>query len=500
MEIGFINKTVNTYTETVHLSKRIQETIECVVPDVNDDIGRIVSTQTEVMLKGKERTARGLCICGEINASVIYITENESKVSYVNTSKAFEINYELSEPVDEMLSHAKLTMNNCQARAINPRKLSISFDIVGELYCYTETLTEVETAIADEQMRSVHLRYEEAELLGISAVCEKSFALSEQLIFPAGKASPDQIICKKVEFSISDTQFIGSKAIIKGAVAISVKCSSNEQCSPVCTEFSLPFSQIIDTGKEQLESCSVIIQPTSSYYRLIDTINGEKAIDSEIHAVIQLVCRSRHKLSYISDAYSNLMPAICGVNTREFVELSEIQRYRLSAEEHVRIADDCQDVLNIFTSICQCNVVKGKISAVIQLDIIYRNTGGSLSSVKRSIETEAECLLNEPRIESVLISDNNLRADGALVECRLCIELLCREHRKIMINALSSLELKEEEAYDYASFPSISLVRVEGESMWQLAKTYHSSVENIGRMNDCTEPMKGKLLLIAKTE
>ena len=86
-----------------------------------------------------------------------------------------------------------------------------------------------------------------------------------------------------------------------------------------------------------------------------------------------------------------------------------------------------------------------------------------------------------------------------MIESRVCVEAVCRQCRKTEIIALNSLELNEDEAYDFSQFPSISLVRVENEELWQLAKAYHSSVEQISSKNDISQPMSGRMLLIPKT-
>ncbi len=498
MEICFDNRTRDTYEEITHLSRRIQENAECVVPDINEDIGKIVSTQTEIMLKAKELTARGLCISGEVNASVLYITENENKVSFVNTTKSFEIYFDSDETENEMLTHVRLNVHNCEAKALNPRKISISLDIGAEIYSYAESKTQIETLIDAAQTELAHLKYESIDVTTVTAVCEKSIAVSEQLMFPAEKAKPSQLICKKAVFSVSETQFVGTKAIVKGSINIEAKCVGEEYEYPICTEFTLPFSQIIDTGKEQLENCTAIVQQTSSYYRLIDTINGDKALDAEIHAVIQLVCRSRQSVSYISDAYSNRMPLVCAVNTRQYALTSEPQRLRLNAEEHISIAEDCRDVLNVFTSLCRCDIQKNKILAVLQFDVIYRNSTGTLAAVRRAMELETELKQSHSRIENISLADLNIKADGALIEVRAGIEIICREYKSIGISALDGVTLDEESAYDMAEFPSLSLVRVENESLWQLAKQYHSSVEQINRLNDMSLPLSGRIILIPK--
>ena len=54
MEISFENKTINIYREVHHQTKRVQESAESVVPDTDDDIGKLASVQTAVMLKSTD--------------------------------------------------------------------------------------------------------------------------------------------------------------------------------------------------------------------------------------------------------------------------------------------------------------------------------------------------------------------------------------------------------------------------------------------------------------
>ena len=55
----------------------------------------------------------------------------------------------------------------------------------------------------------------------------------------------------------------------------------------------------------------------------------------------------------------------------------------------------------------------------------------------------------------------------------------------------------EESPLDPGEHPAVTLVRVENESLWELAKKYHSSVEKISSLNDTAE-LRGKLLLIPR--
>ena len=77
MEITFENNTTNIRREIYHQTKRTQESTESVVPDTDDDIGRILSVQSSVMLKSKDVTSRGVSISGEAIIFRKYVQTHE---------------------------------------------------------------------------------------------------------------------------------------------------------------------------------------------------------------------------------------------------------------------------------------------------------------------------------------------------------------------------------------------------------------------------------------
>ena len=75
MEINFLNKTINVYQEYRVPDKRVQITVESVVPDVNEDIGRIVTVKPTVLLKRKEKSAFGITVGGLLSLSLLNCSE-----------------------------------------------------------------------------------------------------------------------------------------------------------------------------------------------------------------------------------------------------------------------------------------------------------------------------------------------------------------------------------------------------------------------------------------
>ena len=60
MEILFEKKTQTRCRESLRTVKRLQESVESVVPDTEEDIGKIVTVQSCVLLRSKDLSGRGV--------------------------------------------------------------------------------------------------------------------------------------------------------------------------------------------------------------------------------------------------------------------------------------------------------------------------------------------------------------------------------------------------------------------------------------------------------
>lgn len=498
MEISFENKTVNIYREIYHQTKRSQESAESVVPDTDDDIGRIASVQTALMLKSKDVTTRGVIISGEATAALLYITEDQQKVSFVRLTKSFTMEYEVADIDPDTVAQVRLSIVNCETRVVNPRKVSVTFELAGELSCYKQESLTIDSRLPAEGSDGLHARYESTELMLANAACEKTFGINEQFSFPSGKPAPSRLVSQQIDFSVSDSQLIGSKVIIKGNVNLSLCYLSEEVNYPLRTEFTTPFSQIIDIGEESMDNCSMNIELTSAYFDIINTISSEKALDVELHAVIQLVSRSRKSLSYVADIYSNKMPVECATQSRQFGVVSSVQKLKITSDERLSVAEDCTDVLSAFLSITEISLEQGQVKAAVGVDVVYRDSNGLLSSVHRSVNLEGDGGGQNLRLCAARLCDVYLRPDGQFIDGHISAEVSCLVCGSIEVRKVGAVSLDEDSAYDLSAYPTVTLVRVERESLWELAKTYHSSVEQIRAMNELEEEISGRLLLIPK--
>ena len=164
MELNFETRTVRSFRECTRQIKRTQVSMEGVVPDVNDDIARLFSVQPAVFLKSKDLTTRGASVTGELTVALLYINELESRVFDLHFTQNFSLDFDMSEPDPDMLTQIRLFVGSAEARALNPRKVSITVEVGGELCGYSEGESRVAVCVPENETQRIYTKGELAQL------------------------------------------------------------------------------------------------------------------------------------------------------------------------------------------------------------------------------------------------------------------------------------------------------------------------------------------------
>ena len=122
MEISFEGREAVVYREYAYLTRRAQETAESVVP-------------SGVLLKSKDLSSRGVTVSGEMYANILYIPEGEAGVNGIRVRRPFTLDFETEGPESETLAQVSLLLQGTDVRTVNPRKISVTFDVEGQLCC-----------------------------------------------------------------------------------------------------------------------------------------------------------------------------------------------------------------------------------------------------------------------------------------------------------------------------------------------------------------------------
>ena len=492
MELQFHQETKEIWKECLNREDSFPVALEGVVPDINEDVSRVASVQSTVLLKSRELEGQILRVGGEVEAVVLYITENADRISSVRLTRDFTREIELPEDSVADESQALLRIIRTETRILNPRKLAVSVEVGCNYSVFRRGEMVVSLLPTEEDSANIYGRMESADAQVVTAVTEKSFAVTESFVFPQGKAEPVQILSSQLRFHLGEHSRIGSRLIIKGTLELQLCYAAEGVCYPLQQSFTTTLSQILDPGVNDAVCCTVTCQPTALYLELSDSIGGDKTLSCEVHALLQAVCRSEIPLQCYSDAYSVSMPAECSYRMLPRETAGEMQRSILKTSELFSVSEDCADVLAAFT-----RPVYGDKGVTAEIDVIYRSKNGDLAAVRRQLPIQGDANLPRGRILSVQLIKDDLLPEGEGIQANLEAELVWQPCESGELRALHSVVLDEEHPYDLSALPAVTLVHPAGDTLWELARSYHSSVEAIEKMNK-DRVDEGKMLLIPR--
>ena len=468
--------------------KRSGLTLESVVPDTQGDVARIVWTQGGVLLKGKELGAGSLGINGEAWALVLYQNE-EGKLESLRLSGGFRMDCELAQADEEALPQLRLRLERAEARALNPRKLSVNLSVCAAVRSFQRESLCLESSLG-ETPPGLCLQWEQRQALALSRVLEKPFSLRDQLPFPTNRPGPARLLGHELRFGRLSLEQIGSRGVLKGEAALEL-WGQDAEGLPGRWSFTLPFSQLLETGEEEYALRDLVIQPSAVYLDLTPGAEGESALDAEIQAVCQLSLWTKQELRALTDAYSVSCPLETAGEERSCTR--EISRGSavLRAEENLPLPEDCADLLSALPSFGQLRREGESLRLDLGLDLLCRKGDGSLDAVHRRMSltgtAPAESCLGELRCAAPELS-----REGETLRVRAAAEQDWELRDTESLRCLTALSLDEE--HPFPASPAVYLVRRGDESLWDLGKRYRADPAAIQAAN----PQGGELLLIPR--
>jgi hypothetical protein len=191
------------------------------------------------------------------------------------------------------------------------------------------------------------------------------------------------------------------------------------------------------------------------------------------------------------------MPGELVRRTLVFALASEAAVETLRTEERVGLMEKCAELVTVFPSLSRVSSDDGKLSAAVTLDFLYFDADGKLSACRRTIALSEDLEGRQLQILRIGPVQWSAKPDGEYADCSVSVQLICSACENETISTVTGIVLDEERAYLQGSLPTLTLARREGESLWALAKRYHSSEEKIRELNEDADNST-RMLLIPK--
>ena len=464
MKIELKSREGSVYKKLCSSVSEANSDAELIVPDSLEDILRILSCRHQCRIREKNVSQDAVSVNGEIDVTVMYIPETGDGVRVVGTTVPFEISF--SAPGADSTSSAvtKLIALTADAKAVNPRKISITTSTVMELSCYKYSdmcWFEPPESVPDK----LFFKTSELKCKSIVLVSEKTLSVEDEL------------------------EVIGTKLVVKGTAEIEALYLVSG--APQSAHFSLPFSQLFTlpdgcTDPEVI-ACDMI---TGQYFEAFD---GK--LSADIRAAIEIICLQEHNRRYICDAYS--CKKELALSGSELSCLTGISTISVSCPVTLSYNSDygAETVIAAAVNASCPEISETEVLIPVTAELIYKDREGALRSCK--LRGKAQYLPEGGRrpgklhVASVTVSAS---AKGDSLSADICVVVSARYLDYTDINMIC--EVDETELERERPNAALYMCRCADGDLWTLAKKYGSDTEIIKQINEIDEVPSDRLLLI----
>lgn len=496
MEIDFSKNTLDCLRRVAWEVKQEEQTQEVKVPDAMPDIGTVLGAWGQPVIRGKTWHGSGMSVSGGVMAWVLYAPEDGTMPRVVECWIPYQVRWDFPQTQRDGTMLVRTLLQNIDARSVSPRKLMVRMVV--------STVGEALEPVKLELYTPQQLPEDVCILRRSYPVClpreagEKSFVLEEELQLPSDCTDAQKLMHYSLQPEITDQKIMADKVVFRGSARIHGLCR--------CADYSLrhftlevPFSQYGELERQYDDTALARLWPEVSNVEL------ELAQDGKLHLRAGIVGQysicDRPVLEVAEDAYCPGREVTPKWETLELPGILEQRKDILHAEQTLPVeAESILDVRLCMEHPEQTRTPEGlRLQQRAGFQLLYTDGEGILRNGDAHWEGQLEL---DAAAETKLLSTAfpiGLPAAGRTpgevsVSVEIGLETIAISEQRIEM--ITGLELGDAVAPDPGR-PSLILRRTGGDSLWQIAKQYGTTMESIKNVNSLEqEPEAEKILLI----
>ncbi len=508
MDLKILRQDISVNSEIFNQSAEQSIDLELTLPDYYPKICRILKCTALPRIASDSINGQTLSVEGNVYITIMYTTNEGEICSYeyvMPFSRGFECE---SDTVCSMASCcAKPEYINCRLVSENQIELHGAVGINAKILKKQSTVV-----VSDVDGGSVMLERGNAPATSPIGVAEKYMPVEEELELSAGQPSVNNIIRYDVRAVNKDCKIISGKIAVKGELQVFVLYCGEQVSTPQSLRTSIPYSQILEIdGINDDCDCECKTRVAQVDIKPRTSITGETrtlSLNAKLHFCATACCNN--DIPVIYDAFSTKYDAKITKNDIVFEKIFKTVNDNFVCRKKIELnTGNVGTVIDMWCDpqVSYCRIENGEVK-----------TGGMLNIGFLAYDSD-----NQPAYyEKPIDFDYTLQADGALntMKCdtevtlvklsytilnNTCVEVTAELsinstiYSARRISVVSDVEINTDALKPRETDAALIIYYAQcGEKVWDIARRYNSSPEEIAEINtiDTAEITQNKTLLI----
>lgn len=496
MELQF-NKTVLPCLRLVTSQVQNQEqTQEVRLTDGMPDIGRILASWGQLLVRGKEWRSGGMSVNGGVMVWVLYSPEDGGQPQCVETWIPFQTKWDFPDTERDGVICVQPLLRGVDARSISARKLMVraGVSILGEAVVDAEAEVYTPSDVPED----VRLLKKTYPLLLPKEAGEKAFLIDEVLALPASMPQPDKLIRYAVQPVLIEQKVMGDKVVFRGTANLHILYLGTDG-QLHSWDFEMPFSQYAELENDYSpEAVACVSLAVTS----LELDRGEE--DNYVWKTGlsgQYLIYERTMVETVEDAYSPKRAVIPQTTALTLPAVLDIKSEMWQPEQNMEFDGTGVADMAFYPEHPRLYREEGQITAELagSFQMLGCDQSGELmGATKRWEETKSIPLDTTAKVQAALQHNGKMQCmftgENAVLSAELPMTVVTVSGQGIPM--VMSMEIGEPVEPD-PDRPSLILRKAGDEGLWELAKQSGSTVEAIQRANNLQqEPDPNQMLLI----
>lgn len=495
-----LNKLISQKQETIVVQG------DMIVPDSKPDILSTLNTSGVVSIYKQEVQTGRVRVDGNINVYIMYLADStEDKARGLNTNLDFSENFVISECTGDMRAELETSIKNIECKVLNGRKINIKVTLDTNLKIFASEETEVICDLNDKNIQVLRPTYKINSLIGAG---ETKVYIKETINIDT-KDNLAEILKSNLRIINKDTKISYNKILAKAEVELKIVYLTEENQIRITT-CNLPVVGFIDMQNISENSIcdvhyqvkNIIIKPNSI---------EEHSIYVEIEMGICAECYEEKEINLIEDLYSTCSNLQFNKKRVTTISRKTKRTESLNVSTKVNMPEivgndlidvDAQPIIVKMTKSPSKIIFEGEL----KLTFLYTEDGQMQVSSKNAelpFQISIDDLENAENVEimpDIEVESNDCRVEGGAINCNANLKLDVGLHENRSLDIID--EISEEDLEDIQDYSVIIYIVKKGDTLWNIAKKFKSTVDDIVRVNGIENPDKiseGEKLYIPKT-
>lgn len=496
MELKFQKSPLKFLHRAVQEVQNQEQTLEVKLPDGMPDIGRVLASWGQVILRSKEWRSGSIGCNGGIMVWVLYAPEDGTDARCVESWLPFQMNWDLTGESREGNICIRPLLRFVDARSVSARKLMIRSGVAAMGQAFVED--QVEVGVPGELDGDIQLLRAAYPIRLLKEAGEKTFLLDEDLSLPPSSPAPEKIIYYCVQPEITERKVSGNRVVFRGNGNLHVLYRSDEGQLHTW-DFELPFSQLGDLSQVYDGDAQPEIAMAVTSLEL--NLDDEGHMRLKCGLLGQFMVSDRQMLELVEDAYSPSRKVTPQFEELELPAILDSRRENIFGEQSIPQDADIIVDTTFLPDFPRQRRWEDRVEFELpgQFQVLFYGEDGRLQSgtarwegrtqVNAGEDTQVDGIVVPNGLPQATMSNGSITMKG---DAALQMESISRQGLP-MVNGLEMEPAQEPDG----TRPSVILRRAGKDRLWDIAKSTGSTMTAIRSANGFEgEPNGDQMLLI----